>query len=104
MSVSHGSVAKKVRLEKEAHPERFCKVCLFRLRNGFCPRHEAPNSARVLQQKQFDRLTMAMMDRFAAGYLKFDTPLDQKELEQRWSIYVCEIKADLLMVQRRGQD
>lgn len=31
--MTHGSVAKKVRLEKEAHPERFCsrRECLWRI-------------------------------------------------------------------------
>jgi len=39
--VSHGSVAAKVRQEKEASPERFCSDprCLWRLSSGPCPKH-----------------------------------------------------------------
>jgi hypothetical protein len=39
--MTHGSVAKKVRLSKEAHPERFCsaKGCLWRVSSGKCPKH-----------------------------------------------------------------
>ena len=38
---SHGSVAKKVRLHKEEHPERYCpnSKCLWRLSSGNCPKH-----------------------------------------------------------------
>lgn len=43
---SHGSVAKKVRLDKEAHPENYCKVkgCLWRTmtRNGENPCRKHP--------------------------------------------------------------
>lgn len=44
--LTRGSVAKSVRLEKEAHPERFCKdsKCLWRVptREGDqpCPKHK----------------------------------------------------------------
>jgi hypothetical protein len=39
--MTHGSVAKKVRLRKEAHPEEFCSAggCLWRVSSGKCPKH-----------------------------------------------------------------
>lgn len=39
--MSHGSVAKKVRENKENHPERYCSTtnCLWRLSSGPCPSH-----------------------------------------------------------------
>lgn len=65
------SVAKKVRLEKESNPERFCpsKNCLWRIRswqwagvdlkhNG-CPRHGTAPFGRLLTQSQYDRLLAA---------------------------------------------
>lgn len=40
---THGSVAKSVRLRKEAHPELYCRAlgCLWRLTgtDSWCPRH-----------------------------------------------------------------
>jgi len=39
---THGSVAKSVRLDKEAHPDRYCpeRRCLWRTETGFyCPNH-----------------------------------------------------------------
>lgn len=43
--MNRNQVAKKVRLEKEAHPERYCivKCCLWRTRDLFCPRHRSSN-------------------------------------------------------------
>lgn len=41
--VSHGSVAKAVRLRKEKHPEQYCAVkeCLWRIKGTvLCPKHE----------------------------------------------------------------
>jgi hypothetical protein len=45
----HHSVAKSVRLDKEAHPERFCprSRCLWKTGGGYCPRH-TENTAPVL--------------------------------------------------------
>lgn len=40
--MTHGSVAKSVRLRKERHPEQYCafKDCLWRLKRGtVCPKH-----------------------------------------------------------------
>jgi hypothetical protein len=38
--MTHAQVAKRVRLEKEKHPEKFCLVegCLYRI-EGYCPKH-----------------------------------------------------------------
>lgn len=45
---THGSVAKSVRLAKEAHPERYCadKRCLWRTDNTYCPRHGGEKETR----------------------------------------------------------
>lgn len=49
--ITHGSVAKKVRLNKEAHPELYCPVgrCMWRTGGGRCPKHvsQARCDARV---------------------------------------------------------
>jgi hypothetical protein len=43
--MTHGSVAKAVRLSKEKHPEQFCPVpnCLWRTKGDYtpCPKHTA---------------------------------------------------------------
>ena len=41
---THGSVAKKVRLAKEQHPERYCGYiqCLYRTDAPYCPKHAHP--------------------------------------------------------------
>lgn len=37
---THSSVAKRVRLHKERHPDEYCPRCLWHVgRNGPCPRH-----------------------------------------------------------------
>jgi hypothetical protein len=41
--MTHAQVAKKVRIDKETHPEKYCKhpKCLFRLEEpGWCPKHK----------------------------------------------------------------
>ncbi len=42
--MTHGSVAKKVRLNKEKHPELYCGYypCLYRTDEPFCPKHDKP--------------------------------------------------------------
>ncbi len=45
--MSHGSVAAKVRAQKEAHPERYClaRNCLYRTDDDYCPKHSyAPSN------------------------------------------------------------
>lgn len=39
--MSHGSVAKSVRLQKEKHPDLYCSDsrCLYRTGGGDCPKH-----------------------------------------------------------------
>ncbi len=39
--MSHGGVAKAVRLRKEVHPELYCTDarCLWKLSSGSCPKH-----------------------------------------------------------------
>jgi hypothetical protein len=39
--MTHGQVAKSVRLAKEKHPELYCsgKHCLYRTGGGDCPKH-----------------------------------------------------------------
>ncbi len=43
--MSHGSVAKSVRLRKESRPKLYCANarCLWRLSSGPCPKHTAPD-------------------------------------------------------------
>jgi hypothetical protein len=43
--MTHRSVAARVRLEKESHPERFCseRACLWRTTARPCPRHSNPD-------------------------------------------------------------
>jgi hypothetical protein len=39
--VTHSTTAKKVRVDKESHPERYCEDsrCLWRVSSGPCPKH-----------------------------------------------------------------
>lgn len=54
---THGSVAKKVREHKEAHPELYCSKpnCLWRLSSGPCPKlgHSLEGTALRLQANYF---------------------------------------------------
>lgn len=42
--MTHGSVAKSVRLNKERQPEKYCGYwpCLYRTDAAFCPKHDKP--------------------------------------------------------------
>lgn len=51
--MTRGTVAKKVRLEREAHPERFCarKDCLWRLNGVPCPKHGQIRQQRPVHER-----------------------------------------------------
>ena len=42
--MTHGSVAKSVRLDKERNPKKYCMYhpCLYRTDAPFCPKHSRP--------------------------------------------------------------
>jgi hypothetical protein len=52
--MNHNSVAKSVRLHKEAHPELYCSnpSCLYRTGGGDCPKHFREELAAIVAAKR----------------------------------------------------
>lgn len=48
--MSHNSTAKKVREDKEKHPELYCPKCLWKTYGGPCPRHGGNTLTIALQR------------------------------------------------------
>ena len=65
--MTHGSVAKAVRLNKEKHPQRYCTVhdCLYRVTvEGECPSHAALTKCREDMYEHFLKTMKRHTDSF----------------------------------------